>query len=157
MSRRIGTTVEALTGFVESFFNPPDSLDTAAPACRPAAQNSDADFLAFVWDTLLAQPDIHVASLEPLDQDAAPEPAPPVTTTGRQKKVKAAPPPPTHFLRYLDEPERSSGRDALVATYSDNLRIVAGPNACWLAMTRSHERVSPPPTCSSNDSLMRFR
>ena len=139
-----GTTVAALDGFVHAFFDPSGALPSGAPACRPTHQNVDANFLAFVWTSLVAQPGMRVAVVEPVVAGAGANSTPAAAPAKGKKKAKAvaAAPAQTHYLRALVEPESALGRPKLVATYSDKLRIVAAKEASWVAMTRSHERVS---------------
>lgn len=90
----------------------------------------------------------------PTDGEAGVEgsqPPVPVETAvkkGKKKKVDRKAQGPTHEMQILGEDERDLGRDALVERYGDKLRVLAGEETTWVAITGSHARVSLQPKVS---------
>lgn len=162
-----GTSVASLGGFVEQFYDRASSgLDQPSTSDGTRAQRVDDAFLSFVWDALLSQPGVRVGILSELAAPAAEEPkvedqgdqdgAPPAGEgegeeakiakgKGKRKKIERKPQGPTHEVRIIEGDEREEGRAALQERYGDNLRILAGEETAWVAITGSHARVRPFP------------
>ncbi|GAA5926196.1 hypothetical protein JCM1841_001152 [Sporobolomyces salmonicolor] len=154
-----GTSLAELAKFVSYFYSThaPSSSSSNDPSSSSASttqQTVDDAFLRFIWDTLVNQPDVRVGLLTALP---APPPLPEPAHAGsnadndddeedsksRKTKKKAPPKPkgPTHEMRILGEDEGREGRDALVQRYGEEgLRVVAGAETAWAAITGSHAR-----------------
>lgn len=64
-----------------------------------------------------------------------------VATKGKGKAKKSTPPAPTHTLQPLDDGEAMLGLDVLKDKYGKQLRVTVSPEASWVAITGSHNRV----------------
>ncbi|GEM11478.1 B-block binding subunitof TFIIIC family protein [Rhodotorula toruloides] len=157
-----GTSVASLGGFVEQFYHRASSgLDQPSTPDGTCAQRVDNAFLSFVWDALLSQPGVRVGVLSQLAAPAAGEPkiedltnqdsAPPAGDEegeeakaskgkGKKKAIERKPQGPTHEVRILEGDEREEGSTSLQERYGDSLRILAGEETAWVAITGSHAR-----------------
>ncbi|BGP35225.1 hypothetical protein JCM10296v2_007057 [Rhodotorula toruloides] len=157
-----GTSVASLGGFVEHFHDRASSgPDQPSTSDGTRAQRVDDAFLSFVWDALISQPGVRVGVLSQLAAPAGEEPkvedqgnqdgAPPAEGKdaedaktakgkGKKKKIERKAQGPTHQVRVIEGDEREEGRAALQERYGDNLRILAGEETAWVAITGSHAR-----------------
>ncbi|GAA5904464.1 hypothetical protein JCM8208_004200 [Rhodotorula glutinis] len=161
-----GTSTESLAAFIADFYARSSSSSSGGTALE---QLVDDSFVSFVWDALVAEPDVRIGVLSaipvPADEvepqagpsSAAASPAPgadnddnaddnkPTKGKGKAKaksKAQRQPAGPTHDLRILDDNERALGRDALQDLYGAALRIVASEETARVAITGSHARIS---------------
>jgi hypothetical protein len=165
-----GTDIFRLSTFVRDYFHSalavadpssPSSSSLLPPAPQQQHQNTDPAFLSFVWNTLLRQDDVHVGVLSRIgvegsgdegnkeSEQGQVEPAAAtedVKGKGKAKvktaKTGAKDQPATHSLRLLDNDEKAIPREELLEKYGENLRIAAGEQTAWTAITGSPMRVS---------------
>ncbi|GAA5869579.1 hypothetical protein JCM1840_004467 [Sporobolomyces johnsonii] len=157
-----GTSLVELAKFVAHFYSthaPSSSSSSNDPSSSSSAstiqQTVDDAFLGFIWDTLVDQPDVRVGLLTALPAPPlSPEPAhaepnaedddddeEDIKPRKKKKKAPLKPKGPTHEMRILGEDEGREGRDALVQRYGEEgLRVVAGAETAWAAITGSHAR-----------------
>ncbi|BGP51552.1 hypothetical protein JCM10450v2_007498 [Rhodotorula kratochvilovae] len=158
-----GTSLDALAHFIADFYARNASSSSSGTGDDGRLQLVDDAFLSFVWDTLLAEPDVRVGVLTAItgaaeDDDGTPEAGPsaanaaeggdgdeedkPKKTPGKRRKIERKAQGPTHEMRILGDEERAEGCAALQARYGDELRVLAAEETAWVAITGSHTRLS---------------
>ena len=144
----VGTDVGRLRSFVDSYHS------------KTALHGCDDAFFAFIWSILVQEDDITLAVLEPVVAPPASPPPQVDDMPGReqegetaslppvkkgQHKKRAAPPAPTHTLVSLGADDVLRPLEDLLEEHGDRLRVTVSPEASWVAITGSHNRVCPCP------------
>ncbi|GAA6046816.1 hypothetical protein JCM3770_005657 [Rhodotorula araucariae] len=155
-----GTSLDALAHFIADFY-----ARTASSSAT--LQLVDDAFLAFVWDTLLAEPDVRVGVLTAVtaatpNSEGTPEAGPSTAAAGdadadsegqrgdkpskapraKRRKIERKAQVATHEMRILGHEERAEGCSALQTRYGSDLRILVSEETAWVAITGSHTRIS---------------